>query len=147
MYVPPYACLLQRLRTNREIVETSNEISIPVRLLKLLLQLAVAHGDFDEEAYLGANPDVREAVQRGDVESGRMHYIGFGYFEGRRGGTVKFDEQSYLSANPDVAASIKEGRTKSAENHFYSIGAAEGRSPSADRSSDAAEWRRVLNGK
>ena len=128
-------------------MERSNEISIPVRLLKLLLQLAVAHGDFDEEAYLGANPDVQGAVQRGDVESGRMHFIGFGYFEGRRGGTVKFDEASYLRANPDVAAGIKEGRIKSAENHFYTIGAAEGRSPSADGATDAVEWRRVLNGK
>ncbi len=146
MYVPPYECLLQSLRTNREIVETLDEITIPVRLLKLLLQLAVAHSDFDEDCYLGANPDVQEAVRLGDVESGRMHYIGYGYFEGRREGTIRFDEESYIRDNPDVAAGIKEGRIKSAKNHFFTIGAAEGRSPSADQAVNAAEWKRVLCG-
>jgi hypothetical protein len=96
MYVPSYECLLRSLRTNKEVLETSNEITIPVALLNLLLQLAVAHCDFDEDVYLGANPDVREAVRRGHVESGQMHYIGYGYFEGRRGGTVKIDEQIYM---------------------------------------------------
>jgi hypothetical protein len=146
MYVPPYESLLRGLGTNKEALETSNEVTISLRLLKLLLQLAVAHCDFDEDGYLRANPDVREAVQRGDVDSGRMHYIGYGYFEGRRAGAIKIDERSYLHDNPDVATAIKEGRIESAEHHFYTIGAGEGRSPSPDQATDAAEWKRVLNG-
>jgi hypothetical protein len=109
MYVPSYECLLRSLRTNKEVLETSNEITIPVALLNLLLQLAVARSDFDEDGYLGANPDVRQALQRGDVESGQMHYIWYGYFEGRTGGTVKIDERRYLGDDHDVAAAINEG--------------------------------------
>jgi hypothetical protein len=116
-------------------------------LLKLLLQFAVARIDFDEDGYLGANPDVREAVRRGHVESGQMHYIGYGYFEGRRGGTVKIDERRYLGDNPDVAAAINEGRIKSVEDHFYTIGAGEGRSPNPDQATYAAEWKRALCGR
>jgi hypothetical protein len=146
MYVPPYDSLLRSLRTGREALENSDEISIPVGLLKLLLQLAVAHSDFDEDGYLRANPDVQQAVRRGDVGSGQMHYIGYGYFEGRRGGTAGIDERWYTRGNPDVAAAIKEGRVKSAEDHFYTIGAGEGRSPSPDQSANAAEWKRALCG-
>jgi hypothetical protein len=72
MYVPPFDSLLRALGTTKEGVETSTEIAIPTGLLKLLLQLAVAHSDFDEEEYLRANPDVNQAVRRGDVESGQM---------------------------------------------------------------------------
>jgi hypothetical protein len=146
MYVPPYESLLRSLRTEKEALETSDQLLIPVELLKLLLQLAVAHSDFDEDGYLRANPDVQEAVRRGDVESGQMHYIGYGYFEGRRGGTVKIDEARYVHDNPDVAAAIKSGRVKSAEDHFYTIGASEGRSPNPDQSANAAEWKRALRG-
>ena len=38
---------------------------------------------FDEGDYLALNPDVREAVQRGDFESGLEHLIQFGQFENR----------------------------------------------------------------
>src|ERR1700730_17591743 len=115
MYVPPFDSLLRVLGTTKESLETSSEIAIPTGLLKLLLQLAVAHSDFDEDEYLSANPDVKQAVRRGDVESGQMHYIGYGYFEGRRGGAVKIDERRYLRDNPDVAAAIREGKIKSGE--------------------------------
>jgi len=105
MYVPSYECLLRSLRTNKEVLETSNEITIPVALLNLLLQLAVAHCDFDEDVYLGANPDVREAVRRGHVESGQMHYIGYGYFEGAGAALLRSTSRS-TCANPDVAVAI-----------------------------------------
>jgi hypothetical protein len=147
MYVPPFDSLLRALGTTKERLETSTEITIPTGLLKLLLQLAVAHSDFDEEAYLRANPDVNQAVRRGDVESGQMHYIGYGYFEGRRGGAVKIDERRYLRDNPDVAAAIREGQIKSGEDHFYMIGAGEGRSPGPNQTADAAEWKRALGGR
>jgi hypothetical protein len=145
MYVPPFDSLLRSIGTNKESLETAAEVTIPVGLLKLLLQLAVAHSDFDEQAYLSANPDVRQAVHRGDVESGQMHYIGYGYFEGRRGGTIRIDERRYLRDNPDVAAAIREGKISSGEAHFYMIGAGEGRSPSPDQSADTAEWKRALH--
>lgn len=40
--------------------------------------------DFDEAAYLEANPDVRAAVEGGEFPSGRAHYEAFGQEEGRK---------------------------------------------------------------
>lgn len=39
---------------------------------------------FDEAEYLRCNPDVRRAVNRGQMESGAAHYRVFGRREGRR---------------------------------------------------------------
>ncbi|WP_238273091.1 hypothetical protein [Methylobacterium cerastii] len=39
---------------------------------------------FDEGEYLRCNPDVRRAVNRGQMESGAAHYRTFGRREGRR---------------------------------------------------------------
>jgi hypothetical protein len=39
--------------------------------------------EFDEDAYLAANPDVAAAVRRGDVVSGRRHFDEIGWNEGR----------------------------------------------------------------
>ena len=39
---------------------------------------------FDEREYLRCHPDVREAVERGSMESGALHYRVFGRREGRR---------------------------------------------------------------
>jgi GT2 family glycosyltransferase len=38
---------------------------------------------FDEQAYLAENPDVAEAITRGDVASGYAHYLKYGLHEGR----------------------------------------------------------------
>lgn len=40
--------------------------------------------DFDEAAYLQANPDVAEGVATGIIDSGRTHYMTYGRFENRR---------------------------------------------------------------
>lgn len=42
-----------------------------------------AHPSFDELSYLRENPDVREAVQSGEVSSGYAHYLMNGRFEAR----------------------------------------------------------------
>jgi hypothetical protein len=146
MYVPPFEALLRSLDVDKESLDANKPVPIPPALLRLLLQFAVAHSDFDEERYLQANPDVRDAVQRGDIESGQVHYIGYGYFEGRRGGVAKVDERRYLREYLDVAAAIRAGKVKSASEHFHLIGAAEGRCPSADQAASAAEWKKALHG-
>ncbi|MCG6205520.1 hypothetical protein LPW26_12790 [Rhodopseudomonas sp. HC1] len=51
-------------------------------MLKLLIQIARASGDFDEGNYLRSNPDVAKAVEIGGVESAHHHYIGFGHILG-----------------------------------------------------------------
>jgi SAM-dependent methyltransferase len=45
--------------------------------------------DFDEEAYLAANPDVLDAVVAGTMPSGLEHYLGWGRHEGRARPVVK----------------------------------------------------------
>lgn len=144
MYVPPYDSLLKSLGTTAGEVDTSDKIAVPAKLLKLLLQLAVAYSDFDEESYLKANPDVKQAVQRHEIENGHLHYVGYGYFEGRKGGAAAVEESWYLKKYPDVAAAIKEGRVRSAFDHFNSVGAAEGRSPNAEQEETAAQWKTAL---
>jgi hypothetical protein len=146
MYVPPYNSLLRALNTNKSNLENAKEITIPVGLFKLLLQMAIAYADFDEKSYLSVNPDVQEAVNRGQIENGRMHYIGFGYFEGRKSGTDTVDESWYLRKYPDVANAVKNGRIKSATDHFNSIGAGEGRSPNAEQQDNAVQWKEAICG-
>lgn len=146
MYVPPFAAILNSLGPEANEFDRGGRISVPAHLLKLLLQLAVAANDFDEDGYLSANPDVRSAVERGDVESARLHYIGYGYFEGRRGGGPLVDVDWYLDRYPDVANAISQGQVGSALQHFYAVGAVEGRSPSLDKEEAAAQWKSALRG-
>jgi predicted SAM-dependent methyltransferase len=44
----------------------------------------VTDDNFDEQAYLAANPDVAQAVQEGKIRSGREHFELFGRKEGRK---------------------------------------------------------------
>ena len=144
MFVPPYNPLLKSLNVSREEAETAGEIKVPLPLLKLLLQIALAQVDFNEDNYLGANPDVQAAVERGDVESGLMHFIGFGYFEGRTGGMADVDEGDYLRKYPDVLAGIQAKAIASAAQHFHLVGAGEGRCPNADEEDNATQWKKAL---
>jgi hypothetical protein len=145
MYVPPYDSLLRRFGTTRDTIDAEKNITIPASFFKLLLQLALAYSDFDEDGYLAANPDVQDAIKKSQIESGRIHYIGYGYFEGRLGGMGAVDESWYLRKYPDVAAAIRENRIKSAVHHFNLIGGGEGRSPNADQDRNAVQWKRSLN--
>lgn len=145
MYVPPYDAVLHSIGTSREALTDAEEVTIPLGLFRFLMQLAVANGDFNEAGYLAANPDVAEAVKSGGVDSARLHYIGFGYFEGRRGATPEVDERWYLRSYPDVGSAVKAGRLTSATEHFNVIGAAEWRSPSVRYERDAAQWKQALS--
>jgi hypothetical protein len=146
MYVPPYAALVRSLDTTPSAIASGRAVAIPASLFRLLLQMAVACSDFDEERYLRANPDVKEAVERGDVESGHVHYVGFGYFEGRLGGMDEVDEAWYLRAYPDVAQALRDSQVASASQHFYAVGGGEGRSPNADQQEAALRWKKTLRG-
>ncbi|EHR01329.1 hypothetical protein [Bradyrhizobium sp. WSM471] len=145
MFVPSYEPLLKSLNSSRDQAEAAQEIKIPLPLLKLLLQIALAQVDFNEDSYLAANPDVREAVERGAIESGLMHFIGYGYFEGRRGGMAVVDEKWYLKKYPDVRLGIEAGKISSAEQHFNAAGADEGRSPNSSEEDSALQWKKVLD--
>lgn len=87
-------------------------------------------GLFFESVYLADNPDVAQAVARGDLASGLQHYQTDGAAE-QRLGVMSLDEQFYLAQNPDVAASVAEGGFASGLHHYLAFGAKEGRDPNA----------------
>jgi len=123
MYVPPFDSLLQAIGMTRAEFESSTEVTIPSELFKLLLQVAVVNSDFNEAGYLRANPDVAEAVREGSPDEARIHYAGFGFFEGRGGATPEVDESWYLHNYRDVANAVGSGQIGSASEHFRVIGA------------------------
>jgi len=51
--------------------------------LREVLRPFLGHTVVDEDFYLRAYPDVATAIAKGDISSGREHFIDFGYFEGR----------------------------------------------------------------
>jgi hypothetical protein len=144
MYVPPLEPLLKAIGMTRAEFESSTEVKIPTELFKLLLKVAVANSDFNKAGYMKANPDVAAAVRSGSPEDAQIHYVGFGFFEGRGGATPEVDDPWYLRTYTDVAEGIKAGQTASAAEHFHVIGASEGRSPSARYVAAAEQWKQAL---
>jgi SAM-dependent methyltransferase len=57
----------------------------------LVMDQLATKENFDEHGYLAANPDVADAVKRGEAESGRKHFEVCGYKEGRRQRTSALD--------------------------------------------------------
>ncbi|MEP2759468.1 MAG: hypothetical protein ABJP66_10455, partial [Hyphomicrobiales bacterium] len=80
---------------------------------------------FDEAFYLRENPDVAEAVARGEFSSAREHFDSLGFQEGRDP-SVHFDTSFYLEQNPDVAAA-----GVNPLDHFNTSGDGEARSPNS----------------
>src|SRR5262245_27113402 len=100
MFVPSAEALMNALKAKRSELDGNGRIEVPAKLLKLLLQIALAAAYFDEHEYLRRNPDVASAIEHGDVENARVHYVGFGYFEGRKGAGPEVDEAWYLQRYP-----------------------------------------------
>lgn len=146
MYVPSADSLMAALKASKADLNGNGRVEVPARLLKLLLQIALATSEFDERRYLAENPDVAGAIDRGEIESAHMHYIGYGYFEGRQGAGPIVDDSWYFGKYPDVANAVREGRVKSAESHFHLMGGGEGRSPAADYEAEAAQWKAAIRG-
>jgi hypothetical protein len=145
MFVPSIESLSNKLNFDRSTFDREGTVRVPAAMLKFLLQIALTATDFDEEAYLKENPDVAGAVERGDIENAYMHYIGYGYFEGRSGGGPEVDEDWYLVKYPDVANGIRNAQIKSAAQHFHRVGAAEGRSPNPEQQDSATQWKKALS--
>lgn len=59
--------------------------------------------NFDEAAYLRANPDVSQAVRKGEEESGRSHFQAFGRHENRM---LRYAHSNFLEAKANKLRSI-----------------------------------------
>lgn len=144
MYVPPFESFLKAAGMTQAEFAKSSQVTIPAELFKLLLQVTLANSDFNELGYLQDNPDVAAAVKTRTVQDPRLHYVGFGYFEGRTGATPEVDERWYLQTYRDVAEGVHSGRIASAAEHFRVAGAREGRSPNPAYVATAEQWKKAL---
>jgi hypothetical protein len=145
MFVPPYDLLLKHLPGPKEGGRIDNLI-VPRRLLDFLLRCLLEHVEFDETQYLRCNPDVATAIRKGEMPSGREHFIQAGYFEGRTG-AIPVQEDWYLARNPDVAAAKRAKKVESAEMQYRIAGANEWRQPNPRSVKDVNAWRSVLEQK
>jgi hypothetical protein len=83
--------------------------------------------DWNDQAYLDANPDIAPLVAKGEFPNGYAHYVSAGFMQGRDGGFPRWSEKQYLTDNPDVAAAVEGGRFASGFDHYLKVGRAEGR--------------------
>jgi hypothetical protein len=83
--------------------------------------------DWNEQAYLTANPDVRALLADGKFPNGFEHYRAVGFLEFRHSGFPRWDEPGYLAANPDVASLVSQGAYATGYEHYVKKGEAEGR--------------------
>ena len=90
--------------------EGSSHFRIERHFLISLLAKKMGDVTFDEAWYLSKYADVREAIKRGAITSGREHYVQFGYFENRMPAPILVNEKWYLDTYPDVAKAIKARR-------------------------------------
>lgn len=144
MYFPPYDTILRALGTSRQQADQAEQVTIPVSLLKILITISVSHCDFNQKGYLEENPDIADALKVGKIESARLHYETYGYWEGRRGATPKVDERWYRQTYPDVAAAIEDGEIGSAKQHYLVSGVNEFRSPNDAVGQDCEAWKSAL---
>ena len=84
--------------------------------------------NFDEEAYLDANLDVKQAILNGDFPSVEIYLEQFG-LERIKEGEIKFhkdmkpfDEAIYLKSFPEVETLLEEKKITSIFDHFCNVG-------------------------
>jgi hypothetical protein len=109
-----------------------HHFKVEKNLLVSLMAARLMKIKFDENWYLSRYPDVKEAVKRGVVASGRDHYLSHGYYEHRMPTPILVNEKWYLDSYPDVAEAIRGGVYKTAQSHFDHSGFREGRMPYAN---------------
>ncbi len=126
-YLVPFRAAVAHLGVETAIVPDTITVSRDqLREFAMALLRGVA---FDEAAYLAMYPDVAEAITRGDITSARVHFIEYGYFEGRFPGPIRVDAEWYAAQYSDIAEGIEVGDFKSCQEHFDLHGRVEGRLP------------------
>jgi hypothetical protein len=125
--LPNGRVLLDGLGLTLERLQTGSKAAVSLPVIKAVLCAAAASLPFDREFYLRTYPDIRGAFEVGKIKDLRIHFIEFGYLEGRMGAQPEFDEDFYKSLYPDIAAAIANGEVKSALDHYIYAGSFEGR--------------------
>ncbi len=144
MHMPSYAVLMAEIKKSNPEFETAASVVVSKNLFDLLLKIAISASEFDERFYLEQNPDVRAAIAKGVLKTGREHFINKGFSEGRHGADPVVDEKWYLAAYPDVAKAVKTGKIGSASEHYAITGWREGRAANAQTEKDVKFWLAML---
>ena len=143
-YLPHVDLMLQAMRINRDRLNSRSKIAIDAKLLRLILQSAVAHLPFSPEFYRRTYPDIADAAAAGQIPDLHRHYVETGFFEGRIGAPPPVDEAFYTGMYPDVAQAVLRGDVASGREHYLRSGVAEGRVPSEQLRPDVEAWLSVL---
>jgi hypothetical protein len=144
MFIPRYEMIEPYIEVAASAKGGGKRVVMPAELFRFLLRCTLEGCEFDEAQYQRCNPDVAEGVERGVVASGREHFLGKGYFEGRVG-AVPVHEAWYLSNSPDVAEAKRSGLEESGEAHYRNIGAVEWREPNPGAVSALRAWKELLS--
>jgi hypothetical protein len=89
-------------------------------------------------------PDVADGVERGEVASGREHFLSKGHFQGRAG-AVPVQGAWYLSHSPNVAHAKRAAQRRSGEAHYRKIGVREWREPNPGSASAVMSWKGLMS--
>src|ERR1019366_182350 len=144
--LPNGGLLLSLSALSRERIQAGTKAAISVPILREIIIVAISKLPFDEEFYLTAYEDIREAYNSGDVSDLRSHFIEEGYFEGRFGARPDFDESFYLEEYPDIAMAIANNTITSALDHYMRAGAVEGRFANPEDKQVITQWL-ILGGR
>lgn len=82
---------------------------------------------YNEDYYLGYQPDIATAVEAGHLRSGLSHYIEHGFVEERR--CFHLDPQIYSLRYPIAAVEVSNGEYLDFDHHYVEIGALRGYVP------------------
>jgi hypothetical protein len=126
-YLPPFEALRDSIKTSP--VDGELRVDMSYEDFVGIVRMLISGLHFDEAWYLSTYEDIAAAIRAGEVASAKQHFIGDGYFEGRRPFPMTVDERWYLAEYPDVAEGIRKGVLSSAQEHFDKDGYQEGRRP------------------
>jgi len=128
----PFGSMATLSNRNLLVPEGNTHFRVERNFFIAIMAKRLATMKFDEAWYLSKYPDVKDAVKRGIVQSGREHFVSFGYYEHRMPTAVHVNEKWYLESYPDVAEAIRAGVYKTGQAHFELAGYREGRLPYAN---------------
>src|ERR1700748_1329668 len=94
-YLPPFEVLKSFLTISN--VKGELMVSCSYENLLQMLRRVIAGIKVDERWYLERYPDIADAVDKGLVQSARLHFVNDGFFEGRLPFPIHVDERYYLS--------------------------------------------------
>jgi hypothetical protein len=126
-YLPPFELLKSLLTISN--VKGELMVSCSYETLVQMMRRLIIGVEVDERWYLERYPDIADAIEKGVVQSARLHFVNDGYFEGRMPFPIRVDERYYLSQNVGVAEYVRKGTLESGQQHFDENGYQEGRLP------------------